>query len=77
MQFNGPDRKEWRIVFVIKICFYGSAKAECKFKVCKMENKGSVAKMVKMRGNNSMLTSKLHVFLNILAAHWWIFTRLL
>ena len=24
-----------------------------------MENKGSVAKMVKMRGNNSMLTSKL------------------
>ena len=26
---------------------------------CVMENKGSVAKMIKMRGRNSMLTSKL------------------
>ena len=25
-----------------------------------MENKGSVAKMIKVKGNNSMLTSKLH-----------------
>ena len=30
-----------------------------------MENKGSVAKMIKVKGNNSMLTSKLHFLLNI------------
>ena len=48
-------------VVVTKICFYGSAKIV-------MENKDSVAKMIKMRGNNSMLTSKLHVLLNISAA---------
>ena len=35
-------------------------------KVCVMENKGSVAKMIKMRANNSMLTLKLHFLLNIL-----------
>ena len=52
---------------VTKICFYGSAKIEQKIKVCVMENKGSVAKMIKMRDNNSMLTSKLHFLLNILA----------
>ena len=32
-----------------KICFYGSAKIEWKIKVCVMENKGSVAKMIKMK----------------------------
>ena len=54
-------------VVVTKICFYGSAKTEQKIKVCLMENKGSVTKMIKMRGNNSMLTSKLHFLLNMLA----------
>ena len=39
-----------------------------KLRVCVMEKKGSVAKMIKMRGNNSMPTSKLHFVLNILAA---------
>ena len=48
-------------VFVTKIYFYGSAKTGWKIKVCVMEKKGSVAKMLKIRGNNSMLTSKLHV----------------
>ena len=33
-----------------------------------MENEGSVAKMIKMMGNNSMLTSKLYCLLNICAA---------
>ena len=33
--------------------------------------------MMEMRGNNPMLTSKLHVLLNILALCWHIFTRLL
>ena len=64
-------------VVVTKICFYGSAKIEWKIKVWVMENKGSVAKMIKMRGNNSMLTSKLHFLLNILAPCWQIFMRLL
>ena len=54
-------------VVVTKICFYNFAETEQKIKVCMMENKGSVAKMIKMRGNNSMLTSKLHILLNILA----------
>ena len=30
-----------------------------------MENKVSDAKMIKIRGNNPVLTSKLHVLLNI------------
>ena len=51
-------------VVITKICFYGSAEIECRIKVCMMENKGSVAKMIKMRGNNSMLTLKLHFLLN-------------
>ena len=56
---------------------YGSAKIEQKIKVCVMENKGSVAKMIKMRGNNSILTSKLQFLLNILAPCGLIFMRLL
>ena len=32
---------------VTKICFYGSVKIEWKIKVCVMENKGSVAQMIK------------------------------
>ena len=63
-------------VVVTKICFYGSAKIEWNLK-CVMENKGSVAKIIKMRHNNSMLTSKLHILLNILALCWWIFMQLL
>ena len=47
-------------VVVTKKYFYGSTKTEWKIKVCVMENKGSVAKMIKMRGNNSMLASKLY-----------------
>ena len=62
-------------VVVTKICFYGSAKIE--WKMCVMENKGSVAKMIKMRGNNSMLTFKTVFLLNILAPCWEIFRRLL
>ena len=62
---------------VTKICFYGSAKTEWKIKMCVMENKGSVAKMIRMWGNNSMLTAKLHILSNILAPFWWIFMRLL
>ena len=61
MQFNGPDKKESRKVVVTKICFYGSAKIEWKIKVCVMENKGSVAKMIKIkicRGNNILLEHK-------------------
>ena len=42
-----------------------------------MENKGSVAKVIKIKGNNSMQTSKLHILLNISAPCWQIFTRLL
>ena len=34
-----------------------------------MENKGSVAKMIKMRGNNPMLTSQLYNLLNISAPY--------
>ena len=64
-------------VVVTEICFYGSAKTEWKIKMCVMENKGSVAKMIKMSGKNSMLTSKLHCLLNTLAPYWWIFMRLL
>ena len=52
-------------VVVTKICFYGSAKTEQNIKVCVMENKGSIAKIIKTRGNNSMLTSKLHTLLSI------------
>ena len=64
-------------VVVTEICFYGSVKTEQKIKVCVMQNKGSVVQMIKMRGNNSMLTSKLHLLLNILAPCWQIFMRLL
>ena len=64
-------------VVVTKICFYGSAKTEWKIKVCVMENKGSVAKMFKLGGNNPMLTSKLQVLLNISATCWWTFMRIL
>ena len=35
-------------VVVTKICFYGSDKIELNIKVCVMENKGSVAKMIEM-----------------------------
>ena len=58
---------------VAKICFYDSAKTEWKIKVYVMENNSSDAKLIKVRGNNSMLTSKLHFLLNILAPCWWIF----
>ena len=54
-------------VVVTKICFHGSTKIEQNIKVCLMENKGSIAKMIKMRGNNSMLTSKLLFLLNVSA----------
>ena len=66
------ERKQEYVV-VTKICFYGSAKTEWKIKVCAMENKGSVAKMIEMRGNNSMLTSKLY-FLS--SAYGWTFCNL-
>ena len=46
---------------VTKICFYGSAKTEWTIKMCVMENKGSVAMLIEMRGNKSMLTSELHL----------------
>ena len=46
MQFNGPDKNQEKVV-VTKICFYGSVKIEWKIKMCVMENKGSVAKMIK------------------------------
>ena len=46
-------------VVVTKIYFMALLKYNEKLK-CVMENKGFVAKMVKMRGNNSMLTSKLY-----------------
>ena len=49
-------------VVVTKICFYGSAKIEQKSIACVMENKGSVARMMKMRGNNSMPTSKVYFY---------------
>ena len=42
-------KKNQEIVVVTKICFYGSAKIEQKIKVCVMENKGSTAKMIKMK----------------------------
>ena len=65
-------------VVVTKICFYGyMAKTEWEIKVCVMENKSSVAKMIKTRGNNSMLSSKLHLFLNMSPQCWWIFMSLL
>ena len=72
-----PTKRNQEKVVVTKICFYGSAKTEWKIKVCLMENKGSVAKMIKMKGNNSVLNSKLHFLLNILAPCWWIIMRLL
>ena len=75
MQFNGPDKNQEKVV-VTKIYFYGSAKIEQKISVCDGKQ-GFCCQEIKMRGNNSMLTSKLHVLLNILASCWWIFTRLL
>ena len=59
MQFNGPGKNQEKVV-VTAICFYGSAKIEWKIKVHVMKKKGPVAKMIKMRSNNSRLTSKLH-----------------
>ena len=61
-------RNQEKIV-VTKIFFYGSAKTEQKIKVCMMENKGSVTKMIKIWGNNSMLTLQLHALLNISAPY--------
>ena len=76
MQYKCPEKKgNQEKVVVTKICFYGSAKIEWKIKVFVMENKGPVAMMIEMRGNNSMLTSKLHILLNILAPCWWIVMR--
>ena len=46
---------------VTKICFYGSPKIKQKIKVCVMEDKGSVAKMIKMKivgGINILLKHK-------------------
>ena len=46
---------------VTKIRFYDSAKIEGKIKVCVMENKGSIAKMIKMKiaeGINILLEHK-------------------
>ena len=40
-------------------------------------NRDSFDEMIEMRGNNPMLTSKLHVLLPILAPCLWIFMRLL
>ena len=42
-------KKNQEKVVVNKICFYGSTITEWKSKVCVMENKGSVAKMLEMR----------------------------
>ena len=42
-------KKNQENVVVTKMCFYGSAKIEWKIKVCMMENKGSVAEMIKMK----------------------------
>ena len=39
-------------VVVTEICFYSLAKAEWEIKVCVMDNKGSIAKMIEMRSNN-------------------------
>ena len=36
-------------VVVTKICFYGSAEIKWNIKVCVMENKGSVSKMLKKK----------------------------
>ena len=36
-------------VVVTKICFYGFTETEWKIKVCVMENKGSVGKLIKKR----------------------------
>ena len=44
-------------------------KQKKKIKVCVIEIKGSVAKMVEMGGKNSMLTSKLNVLLTISAPY--------
>ena len=42
-------KKNQEKVVVTKICFYGSAKIKEKIKGCVMENKGSVAKMIKKK----------------------------
>ena len=69
-------KKESRKAVFTPICFYGSAKIEQKIKVCVRENKGFVAKKIKMRGNNPMQTSKLYILLNILAPCWWDFHKI-
>ena len=73
VQINRNQEK----VVVTKICFYDSAKRERKISMFVMENKGSVAKMIEMRSNIPMLTSKLHIMLYISAPCWQIFMRLL
>ena len=50
-------------VVVTKICFNGYTKTEGR---CVMENKGFITKMIKMRGNNSMLTAKTALFVKYL-----------
>ena len=59
-------KKNQEKVVVTRICFYSSAKKNEKLK-CVMENKGSVANIIKVRGNSSMLISKPHALLNISA----------
>ena len=61
----------------LKYAFIILLKQKRKIKVCMMENKSSVAKIIKMRGNNSILTSKLQVLLNISAPCWQVFMGLL
>ena len=54
-------KRNQETVVVIKICFYRSAEIEQKIKVCVMENKGSVAKMIKIKiaeGINILLEHK-------------------
>ena len=55
-------------VVVTKICFYVSAKIEQKIKVCVIENKGSVAKMIQMKiveGIN-IITTQVYILLGSL-----------
>ena len=52
---------------VTKICFYGSAKIEQKIKVCVMENKGSVTKMIEMKncgGNQYIIGTQVYRLLD-------------
>ena len=58
-------RNEEKVV-VTKIYFYDSATTEQKIELCDGKQ-GLCCQDDQMRGNNSMLISKLHVLLNILA----------